>query len=92
MQGGGITDASASIDRIYASRLTVKGQFLRDGTLKANWYNEKLPGSHAENWSSQHWAFWWETANWVTKGWHGAYDNGVWLLGPDNYCYASKTL
>lgn len=92
VRGGGITDSSAVIDRIYASRPNLKGQFLRDGLLKANWFNEKLPGDHAENWTGQHWTFWWETSNWVTKGWHGAYNNGSWLLGPDNHCYASKTL
>lgn len=92
VQGGGITDASATITGIYAGKATKKGQFLRDGVLQANWYNERWPGDHAENWSSSTWTFWWETSNWVTKGWHGAYNNGTWLLGPDNYCYVSKTL
>ena len=92
VQGGGYTDASNTITEIYASRLAKKGQFLRDGTLKYNWYAEYWPGSHAENWSQSDFAFWWEYVHWVTKGWHGAYNNGVWLLGPDRYCYAETWL
>ncbi len=92
VQGGGYTDASATITEIYASRLAKKGQFLRDGTLKYNWYADYWPGSHAENWSQSDFAFWWEYVHWVTKGWHGAYNNGTWLLGPDRYCYAETWL
>ncbi len=68
------------------------GQFLRDGTLKANWYHDAYGASHAENWTGYHWAFFWEYPHWVTKGWHGAQDNSAWLLGPDLYCYADVYL
>jgi predicted Fe-S protein YdhL (DUF1289 family) len=93
VRGGGWTDASDYIDRIYASRSGKPGQFLRDGALKGNWYQDSYNGvSHAENWTGYDWAFWWEYVHWVTKGWHGAYDNGSWLLGPDQYCFVETWL
>jgi hypothetical protein len=92
VRGGGWTDASDYIDRIYASRVGKQGQFLRDGTLKANWYEDAYNAAHAENWTGYHWAFFWEYVHWVTKGWHGAQDNSTWLLGPDNYCMAEAWL
>jgi hypothetical protein len=92
VRGGGWTDASDYIDRIYASRQGKQGQFLREGTLKANWYQDAYGDSHAENWTGYHWAFFWEYVHWVTKGWHGAQDNSVWLLGPDRYCMAETWL
>jgi len=86
VRGGGWTDASDYIDRIYASNLSQQGQFLRDGQLKANWYQDLYGAAHAESWTGYQWAFFWEYVHWTTKGWHGAYDNGSWLLGPNTPC------
>jgi hypothetical protein len=91
-RGGGWTDTSSNVYYIAASRIAKKGQFLRDGVLQGNWYQEIYGGaSHAENWSGYNWKWWYEHFNFTTKGWHGARltSGGTWLLGPDRYCTVS---
>lgn len=90
-RGGGWTDASSSIYYIAASRTGLQGQFLRDGSLLSNWYSEQYNSSHAENWTGYNWKWWYESFNFVNKGWHSARatSGGTWLLGPDQYCTVS---
>ncbi len=90
--GGGWTAASTTVDRIYAGWAGRQGKFLRDGALKANWWRDNPNNTYAENWTNSHWAFWWETPHWVTQGWHGVYDNGRWILGPERYCFVEQWL
>lgn len=94
VRGGGWTDASAIVDNMSAGIKTnfQLGQFLRDGALVANWGQSGPNRDHAEGYTGWHWTWWWESSTWTTKGWHWAYDNGVWLLGPDRYCTVSKLL
>jgi hypothetical protein len=92
VRGGGWTDTSATVYYQYASRQSLPGQFLRDGTLKANWWAETLNSSHAESWTGYDfkWAF--EHPRYVVKGWHGAeLSNGTWILGPNQYCTVAVT-
>ncbi|MGH2446622.1 MAG: hypothetical protein ACRDGD_11395 [Candidatus Limnocylindria bacterium] len=89
VRGGGWTSASDEVDHIWAGRSGKKGKFYRDGQLKGNWYQERWPGSYAERQSDYHWAFWWEYVHWTTQGWHGAYNNGQYLMN-DSYCFAEK--
>lgn len=89
VRGGGYTSASAEVDRIWAGRPTRPGKFYRDGEWKGDWYQQRQPGSYAERYTDYHWAFWWEYVHWTTQGWHGAYDNGVYLMN-DSYCFAQK--
>lgn len=91
-RGGGWTDTSSNVYYIAASRVGLKGQFLRDGALQGNWYNEIYGGaSHAESWSGYNWKWFYEHFNFTNKGWHGARltSGGTWLLGPDRYCTVS---
>lgn len=94
VRGGGWTDASAIVDNMSAGIKTNSqwGQFLRDGAWVANWGLSGPNRDRAEAYTGWHWTWWWETSNWTTRGWHWAYDNGVWLLGPDRYCTVSKLL
>ena len=92
VRGGGWTDTSANVYYQYASRPGLQGQFLRDGSLKSNWWSTTYNGSHAENWTGYDFKWWFEHPNYVTKGWHGAeLSNGTWILGPDQYCTASAS-
>lgn len=89
VRGGGWTSASDVVDRIWAGRPGKPGKFYRDGQWKGDWYQERQPGSYAERQTDYHWAFWWEYVHWTTQGWHGAYDNGRYLMN-DSYCFAEK--
>jgi hypothetical protein len=90
-RGGGWTDVSQNVYYITASRSGLKGQFLRDGVLSGNWYQEVYNGSHAENWSGYSWRWSFESIHWVNKGWHTIRltNGGSYLLGPDAYCTVS---
>jgi hypothetical protein len=90
-RGGGWTDTSQNVYYIAASRVGLKGQFLRDGVLSGNWYNEKYNDSHAESWSGYSWRWSFEYIHWVNKGWHTIrpVNGGSHLLGPDAYCTVS---
>jgi hypothetical protein len=91
VRGGGWTSASATVDRIWAGRSGKPGKFFRDGELKGTWFRDAPNASYAEDQSHYHWAFWWEYVHWTTQGWHGVYNNGVYLMN-DSYCFAQKWL
>lgn len=95
VRGGGWTDASYPIYTIYAGRQGLKGQFLRDGQLLANWWQQAWNNvSHAESWTGYNFKFFFEHPSYFVKGWHGAQQTsgGTWLLGPDRYCSVQITL
>ncbi|MDO8483584.1 MAG: hypothetical protein Q7S35_01420 [Candidatus Limnocylindrales bacterium] len=93
IRGGGYTDASGTVYYIAASRPGKQGQFLKDGNALETWWQDLNNKSHAEDWTSYNWKWFWEHFNYTVKGWHGAQlSNGTWILGPDQACTVNQYL